>query len=67
MSKCLFLGRFFSVYIHRHVYIPSMKEIAKAEGGSVEEIAGMPAVRTSRDAYVIQLSRDTFAVITPAD
>lgn len=47
--------------------VPSMKEIAKAEGGTVEEIAGMPSVRTSRDAYVIRLSRDTFAVITPAD
>ncbi|MBN2296504.1 MAG: hypothetical protein JXM70_29015 [Pirellulales bacterium] len=47
--------------------IPTIKEIAKAEGGSVDEIAGMPAVRTSRDAYVIHLSRDTFAVFTPAD
>lgn len=47
--------------------IPTMQEIAKAEGGTVEEIAGMPAVRTARDAYVIRLSRDTFAVITPAD
>ena len=47
--------------------IPTMKEIAKAEGGTVDEIAGMPAVRTSRDAYVIRLSRDTFAVVTPAD
>ena len=47
--------------------IPTMKEIAKIEGGTVDEIAGMPAVRTSRDAYVIRLSRDTFAVVTPAD
>ena len=47
--------------------IPTMEEIAKAEGGTVDEIAGMPSVRTSRDAYVIRLSRDTFAVITPAD
>jgi hypothetical protein len=47
--------------------IPTMQEIAKAEGGSVEEIAGMPAVRTPRDTYVIHLSRDTLAVFTPAD
>ena len=47
--------------------IPSMEEIAKTEGGTVDEIDGKAAVRTSRDAYVVRLSRDTFAVVTPAD
>lgn len=46
---------------------PSMKDIANKEGGSVEEILGKESVRTSRDAYVVHLSREVFAVISPAD
>ncbi len=47
--------------------VPTMEEIANAEGGTVEKIAGKEAVRTSRDAYVVHLSRNVFAVASPAD
>ena len=45
----------------------SMRSIARAENGQLDEIAGIPAVGTPGNAYFVQLSDDVLGVMSPAN
>jgi hypothetical protein len=44
----------------------SMKDIASGEGGTVETVAGRPAVRTPRGNFIVELDRGLMGAIHPA-
>ncbi len=44
----------------------SMQSIAKAEGGVLDEIAGVPAVLTPTDAYIVKFDSQLLGVMYPA-
>jgi len=47
--------------------VPEMRELAKQEGGTADEIAGRLAVLSPRNVYFTTLPGATFAAIYPAD
>jgi hypothetical protein len=45
---------------------PSLEQIAKAQGGDIDTVAGRESVRLPRDLFVTRLAPRTFAAIYPA-